>query len=107
MVFCETDPQRAEPHWMEHKRMFKECRGLCNLSGSKTKGAYDVRVFVAVIGIYCLNTMQEGCYLLAKYLPFGCATWDIEFLLTAHTLLGPNCSSSLHGRWAFHLAVPE
>ena len=28
-------------------------------------------------------------YLFAKYLPFGCTTWDTVFLLTAHTLLGP------------------
>ena len=58
MVFCETDRQRAEPHWM--KRMLEECRGLRNLSGSKVQGA-EVRLFVAVIGMYCLDTMQEGC----------------------------------------------
>ena len=41
--------------------MLEECRGLRNLSGSKVQGAEDVRLFVAVIGIYCLDTMQEGC----------------------------------------------
>ena len=46
---------------MGQKRMLEECRGLRNLSGSKVQGAEDVRLFVAVIGVYCLDTMQESC----------------------------------------------
>ena len=33
-------------------------------------------------------TLEWRWYLFAKCLPFGCTTWDTEFLLTARTLLG-------------------
>ena len=45
---------------MGQKRMLEECRGLHNLSDSKVQRAEDGRLFVAVIGIYCLDTMQES-----------------------------------------------
>ena len=45
---------------MGQKRMLEECRGLRNLSDSKVQRAEDSRLFIAVIGIYCLDTMQEG-----------------------------------------------
>ena len=46
---------------MGQERLLEECRGLRNLRGCKVQGAENVRLFVAVIGIYRLDTMQEGC----------------------------------------------
>ena len=61
MVFYETDRQRAKPHGVRQERLLEESRGLRNLCGCKVQGAEDVGLFVTVIGMYRLDTMQEGC----------------------------------------------
>ena len=61
VVFYETDRQGATPHRVRQERLLEKGRGLLNLCDGKVQGAYNVGLFVTVVGMYRLDTMQEGC----------------------------------------------
>ena len=49
------------PHRVRQERLLEKGRGLLNLCDCKVQGAYNVGLFVTVVGMYRLDTMQEGC----------------------------------------------
>ena len=53
-------PAGAKPRGVRQKRLLEESRGLRNLCGCEVQRAYDIRLFVTVMGMYRLDACRRA-----------------------------------------------